>query len=67
MSHFRDRVERLKKDMAKTPKTAFEPELIITVTPRGVTRIGIPYSNLAEERAGRALQERCATLISLLS
>lgn len=44
-----------------------EPELIIHVTRHGVTKVRIPYDDLASERAGRQLEERCAAIIALLS
>jgi hypothetical protein len=45
----------------------FEPELIIHVTRFGVVKVRIPYTTLSEEKAGRELQARCSTIISLLS
>jgi hypothetical protein len=44
-----------------------QPLLIVYVTSAGVVKVKIPYRNLAEERAGRELEQRCAPIISLLS
>lgn len=43
------------------------PLLIIYVTPRGVVKTLVPYKTLAQERAGRDLEARCAPIIALLS
>jgi hypothetical protein len=48
-------------------KAAAQPTLILTVTQHGVSKITIPYRTLAEEAAGRKLQERCSAIIQLLS
>lgn len=44
-----------------------EPELIIHVSPRGVSRVRIPFRTLAEEKAGLELQEKCSVIINLLN
>lgn len=46
---------------------AIDPVLIITVTQFGVSDTKILYRTLAEEKAGRELQAKCSTIISLLS
>jgi hypothetical protein len=53
--------------MKKKSRAAVEPTLILTVTQYGVSKITIPYRTLAEEKAGRDLQARCASIIHLLS
>ena len=44
-----------------------EPELIIHVTDRGVTKVRIPFDTLADQRAGEELRRRCAPVIASLS
>jgi hypothetical protein len=51
----------------KTNSKSVEPTLILTVTQYGVSKITIPYRTQAEEKAGRELQARCASIIHLLS
>lgn len=44
----------------------FTPELIIRVTPNGVSEIRVPFRTLADQRIGDELRERCAPVVAIL-